>query len=70
MVDDSTNEQWYWCLDHGRPEPHASMCRAAERLGPFASEAEARKWKDTAEARNEKWDAEDEEWNAWPDDKG
>ena len=70
MADDSTNTQWYWCLDHQRAEPHATMCRAAERLGPFDSEEAARSWKSKSEARNEEWDAEDEEWNAWPDAKG
>jgi hypothetical protein len=32
-------------------------------LGPYPTEAAARDWKATAEARNEAWDEEDERWS-------
>ncbi|MEN3314580.1 MAG: hypothetical protein V7605_814 [Acidimicrobiaceae bacterium] len=54
--------EWFWCLRHQRPEQGEGACEAEQRLGPYASEAEARAWKDKVEDRNEEWDAEDRRW--------
>jgi hypothetical protein len=53
---------WYWCLDHNRVEGDDSSCPPDRRMGPYASEDEARNWRDKVDARNDKWDAEDREW--------
>lgn len=47
---------WYWCLIHNRVEPEAG-CPHSERLGPFPTEAAAAQALDTARARNDAWDA-------------
>ena len=60
----SETTKWFYCLEHDRPEPEERMCRAASRLGPYDSEADARRWKETAEARNEKWEEEDQRWES------
>ena len=36
------NEQWFYCLDHRTVEPFDG-CRAAVRIGPFATREEAAK---------------------------
>jgi len=55
-------EQWYWCLDHEAAEPADGPCPPSRRLGPYPSKAAAEHWKETVEARNEKWDADDKAW--------
>lgn len=55
-------EEWYWCLRHQRAEGDQSSCPPDDRLGPYESEDAARHWRERVEARNEKWDKEDEEW--------
>jgi hypothetical protein len=57
----SDGGQFYWCLDHERVEG-ADGCAPDRRMGPYESSDAAAHWKDRVEARNEKWDAEDEEW--------
>ena len=32
--------EWYWCLKHRAVEPYEG-CRSEERLGPYATQAEA-----------------------------
>lgn len=58
---------WYWCLRHERVERGAQSCPADVRMGPYSSEADARNWRDQAEARNERWEAEDREWTGEDD---
>ncbi len=53
---------FYWCLTHGTVE-RGSVCRAANRLGPYATAEEARRWSERVEDRNETWKAEDERWH-------
>ncbi len=55
-------EQWYWCLDHQEVEAAGSGCALDRKLGPFPSPAEARRWKQKFETRNEAWDEEDRRW--------
>ena len=42
---------WYFCLVHQRVEPEVG-CPNAERLGPYATEAEAALALETAKDRN------------------
>ena len=56
-----SDEQWYWCLEHHRVEPREG-CRGADRLGPYATRAEAERALDKVEQRNEDWEAEDARW--------
>ncbi len=53
-------DQWYWCLKHSTVEP-PDGCANTHRMGPYESPEEARNWRRRVEARNEAWDAEDEE---------
>jgi len=53
---------WYWCLDHGTVEPYASSCPLDRRLGPYPTREAAEHWKDSVDARNKTWDAEDRAW--------
>ena len=53
--------QYYWCLTHEQVE-QGKVCRAANRMGPYDSEAAARTWRDRVEHREETWQAEDERW--------
>lgn len=53
--------EWYWCLTHDRVEPRDG-CKAADRLGPYPTEDAAANWRQTLDARNEQWDAEDQAW--------
>ncbi len=52
---------WYWCLSHGQVEEGAG-CRAGDRMGPYESPEAARHWKDRVEARNDRWEGDDREW--------
>jgi len=61
MTEANTGE-WFWCLRHQRPEHGEDACEAEQRLGPYASESEARAWKERVETRNDEWDAEDRRW--------
>jgi hypothetical protein len=56
----SDSEYWY-CLKHKTVEGHDG-CRNADRLGPYASEAEAARALDKVAERNEEWDN-DPQWN-------
>jgi hypothetical protein len=55
------DEQWFYCLDHRTVEPFEG-CRAAVRIGPFATRAEAAKALETVDRRNREWDN-DPEWS-------
>ena len=51
---------WYYCLEHQRVEPEEG-CANAERMGPYATEAEAAEALDRAAERNAEFDAEDDD---------
>lgn len=58
----SSSEAEYWfCLKHHEVEGEAG-CRNADRLGPFASAAEAERALEKVQERNESWDN-DPDWN-------
>jgi len=61
----SDGGEYYWCLKHSRVEPREG-CRDADRMGPYPTEEAARNWRASVEARNEKWDEEDREWEEGP----
>jgi len=50
------DRQWYWCLEHSAVEPY-ERCRAATRLGPYATRADAARALDKVRERNEEWDS-------------
>jgi hypothetical protein len=53
--------EFYWCLDHNRVEGADSDCPPDKRHGPYPTKEAAANWKETVKARNDQWDAEDEE---------
>jgi hypothetical protein len=55
--------EWYWCLDHKAAEPATGGCPPDRRWGPYPSKDAAEHWKERVDARNEAWDADDEEWS-------
>ena len=55
---------WFFCLKHHTVEGEDG-CKAADRLGPYPTEADAARALDKVQERNESWDN-DPDWN---DDK-
>ncbi|HEY8452220.1 MAG: hypothetical protein FWJ70_14485 [Micromonosporaceae bacterium] len=53
---------YYWCVRHDRVESGDDRCRAAYRLGPFETVAEAERALETVRERNQRWDEEDARW--------
>jgi hypothetical protein len=51
---------WY-CVKHKRVEQDEDMCPPIDRLGPYGTREEAEHALETAERRNEEWDAQDDE---------
>lgn len=60
------DEQWYWCMTHGTTE-QGVKCRAQDRMGPYATEEAARNWKQTRDAREDKWEEQDDRWEGVED---
>lgn len=56
------DQEWYWCLEHEVAEPADSGCPPDRRWGPYPSREEAERWEERVDARNQEWDAEDEDW--------
>lgn len=59
---------YWWCLRHRRVEDARTTCRADERLGPYATEAAARDWREQHGEREDAWEAEDERWHGTDED--
>ena len=59
--------QFFWCLRHERVEEGDQACEADQRMGPYSSREEAANWREKKDARNEKWDREDREWEGEED---
>jgi len=68
MTDADT--EWYWDLERERAVPADERGPGDRTLGPYRTKGEAENWRATVEVRNEAWDADDEEWNAWNDEQG
>lgn len=58
---------YYWCLTHQRVE-EGEVCKASDRLGPYATADEARAFRDRIEQRADAWKEEDERWEGVDDD--
>lgn len=54
-MDMDHSDEWYYCLTHKTVEPYEG-CKAGDRLGPYASQAEAAGALEHAEERNEACD--------------
>lgn len=54
------DEQWYYDLEKRRAV-QGKVTGWQNRMGPYATRAEAEAALDRAEARNEAWDAQDDE---------
>jgi hypothetical protein len=54
-------EEFWYCLKHHTVEPQEG-CKAADRLGPYASREEASRALEKVQQRNEAWD-DDPAWN-------
>lgn len=61
--------EYWWCLTHGEVE-QGRVCRADDRLGPYATPEEARAWRERHESREERWEDEDRRWRGEEDDPG
>ncbi|HEY9393207.1 MAG TPA: hypothetical protein VIP58_03680 [Nocardioides sp.] len=60
MSDEHAGE-YYYCLKHKTVEPYEG-CKAKDRLGPYASHAEASRALEHVEENNERWEKEDKAW--------
>jgi len=49
------DSEWYFCLTHHAVEPYDG-CKAEDRLGPYATYADAAAALDKVQRRNEAWD--------------
>ena len=58
---------WWFCLKHHAVEPYQG-CRAADRLGPYDTRAEAAEALERVAERNEAWE-EDPRWNDEAEDE-
>lgn len=58
---DSENS-FFWCVKHSRVETGDDMCRAENRLGPYATESEAQQAMQRVDERNKEREAEDDRW--------
>jgi hypothetical protein len=54
-------ERYFYCLEHKTVEGEDG-CKAADRLGPYATREEAEHALEKVEQRNEEWDN-DPRWN-------
>lgn len=55
--------EWYWDLERNIAVPASERGPAANMLGPYPTRADALRWKETVEQRNEGWDEADDEWD-------
>ncbi len=57
-----SDERFWWCTVHERVEDDTTTCRAADRYGPYESRDAARNWRQRFEQREERWEAQDDDW--------
>lgn len=57
-----SDEQYYWCQKHGRVETSGGACPERDLLGPYPSAEAARNWRQQRDAREDRWQAQDEAW--------
>ena len=65
----TSDEPWYWDLERGVAVPASERGLASNMLGPYPSRAEAERWQEKVDERNEAWDEADEEWNEGDTDR-
>ena len=65
-----TSAAYYWCLTHERVEAADDRDDVDNCLGPYPTMAAAQNWKETSEARSEKWKEDDDEWFGTEEDEG
>lgn len=58
--------KYWWCLKHGRVEDSQNACQWSDRLGPYDTQSQAKRALQTIEDRNQRFDAEDEQWENGP----
>ncbi len=58
----SDGERFYWCQRHGRVERAGETCPERDLLGPYPSAEAARNWRQQHEAREDRWQAQDDAW--------
>lgn len=63
-----TDNGWYWDLERNVAVPASERGHADHMLGPYPTKGEAENWRNTVDARNESWDADDEAWEGDPPD--
>jgi hypothetical protein len=56
----TSDQRWWFCLKHMRPEPDNTPCPGKDLLGPYRSQEEASHALEKVKERNEAWDAQDE----------
>lgn len=61
MTGDADKPEYWYCIKHSRVEGKDG-CPNKERLGPYATEAEASRALETAAERTEAWDR-DSKWD-------
>jgi hypothetical protein len=52
--------EWYYCFKHKKVETR-DECTEMDRMGPYPTREDAANWRERVAARNEAWDAEDDE---------
>jgi hypothetical protein len=52
--------EWYYCFSHKKVETRED-CNEMDRMGPYPTQEDAENWRERVAARNEAWDAEDDE---------
>ncbi|MET7766481.1 hypothetical protein [Streptomyces sp. NPDC005336] len=57
--------EWYYCIKHHKVE-EGPECRAADRMGPYATRGEAERALELAAERNLQWENDER----WRDDAG
>lgn len=58
---EAMSDKYYFCLNHHTVEGEDG-CKAADRMGPYDSQAEASRALETAAERTKAWDS-DPDWN-------
>ncbi|MEO1059419.1 MAG: hypothetical protein AAFY28_21135 [Actinomycetota bacterium] len=56
------DERWYWDLSRGTAVRASERGPGAQTMGPYTSRAEAERWQERVDDRNEAWEEADEDW--------
>lgn len=59
----SDTNEWYWDLERETAVPASERGPAANMLGPYPTRADALRWRERVEERNDSWDGADDEWD-------